>query len=135
MSKGDRKVDADRLFECLVLGGLGCLTVLGISRGMMLSARGVRIFTIDRERTKREGLADLAFLLCFVLWVYETASTEIGAARPGQSGLGNGTGLGEPAEFSTFRVARYSSRWSQDNFPQGRVNQAAGKADAPGAQA
>jgi len=65
-------VDADRIFECLVLGGLGCLTVLGISRGMMLSARGVRIFPIDRERTIREGLADLAFLLCFVLWVYET---------------------------------------------------------------
>jgi protein-S-isoprenylcysteine O-methyltransferase Ste14 len=65
-------VDADRLFEYLVLGALGCLAVLGISRGMMLSARGVRIFPIDRERTLREGLADLAFLLCFILWVYET---------------------------------------------------------------
>ena len=65
-------MDADRLFECLVLGALACLGVLGISRGVMLSARGVRIFAIDRERTLREGLADLAFLLCFFLWVYET---------------------------------------------------------------
>jgi protein-S-isoprenylcysteine O-methyltransferase Ste14 len=56
----------------LVLVALGCLGVLAISRGMMLSARGVRIFAIDRERTMREGLADLAFLLCFFLWVYET---------------------------------------------------------------
>ena len=65
-------MDVDRLFGCLVLGAMGCLGVLGISRGVMLSARGVRIFTIDRERTIREALADLAFLLCFVFWVYET---------------------------------------------------------------
>jgi protein-S-isoprenylcysteine O-methyltransferase Ste14 len=65
-------VDADRLFECLVLVALGCLGFLGISRGVMLSARGVRIFAIDPERTMREGLADLAFLLGFLLWVYET---------------------------------------------------------------
>jgi protein-S-isoprenylcysteine O-methyltransferase Ste14 len=56
----------------LVLVALGCLGFLGISRGMMLSARGVRIFAIDRERTMQEGLADLAFLLGFLLWVYET---------------------------------------------------------------
>ena len=50
---------------------------MGISRGMMLWARGVRIFAIDRERTLREGLADLAFLLCFFLWVYETLAFAI----------------------------------------------------------
>jgi len=65
-------VDTNRLFECYVLVALGCLGFLGISRGMMLSARGVRIFAIDRERTAQEGLADLAFLLIFLLWVYET---------------------------------------------------------------
>ncbi len=64
-------MDANRPFECLALGALGCLGILGISRGMMLSARGVRIFPIDRKRTVREGLADLAFLLFFFLWVYE----------------------------------------------------------------
>ncbi len=56
----------------MVLVALGCLGFLGISRGMMLSALGVRIFAIDRQRTVPEGLADLAFLLCFLLWVYET---------------------------------------------------------------
>lgn len=70
--KEDKYVDADRLFECLVLVELGCLGFQGISRGMMLSARSVRIFAIDRERTMREGLADLAFLLGFLLWVHET---------------------------------------------------------------
>lgn len=38
----------------------------------MLSARGVRIFPVDRERTIPQGLADLGFLLCFLLWAYET---------------------------------------------------------------
>jgi protein-S-isoprenylcysteine O-methyltransferase Ste14 len=65
-------VDVDHLFGCLILGTLGCLAGLGITRGVMLSARGVRIFPIDRERTIREGLADLAFLLCFIFWLYET---------------------------------------------------------------
>jgi len=65
-------VETSRLVEWWALGALGCLGLLGISRGVMLSARGVRILPIDRERTLREGLADLAFLLCFLLWVYET---------------------------------------------------------------
>ncbi len=55
-----------------MLVALGGLALLGISRGLMLSARGVQVFAIDRERTMREGLADLAFLLGFLLWVYET---------------------------------------------------------------
>jgi protein-S-isoprenylcysteine O-methyltransferase Ste14 len=66
------EVAADRLFDWLVLGALACLGVLGIGRGVMLSARGVRIFAIDPQRTLREGLADLGFLLCFLLWVHET---------------------------------------------------------------
>lgn len=65
-------MDANRPFEYLVLVALGCLGCLGVGRGMMLRARGVRIFVIDQERTIREGLADLAFLLCLLLWVYET---------------------------------------------------------------
>jgi protein-S-isoprenylcysteine O-methyltransferase Ste14 len=54
------------------LAALAALGILGVGRGVMLSLRGVRIFPIDRERTLSEGLADLAFLLCFLLWVYET---------------------------------------------------------------
>lgn len=59
------------LFESLVLGALSCLAILGIGRALMLSASGVRIIAIDRERTVSQGLADLGFVLCFLLWVYE----------------------------------------------------------------
>jgi protein-S-isoprenylcysteine O-methyltransferase Ste14 len=55
-----------------VIGALVCLGILGVGRGVMLAARGVRIFPLDRERTLREGVADLGFVLCFLLWVYET---------------------------------------------------------------
>jgi protein-S-isoprenylcysteine O-methyltransferase Ste14 len=64
-------VAADRLFDWAALGALGCLTILGIGRGLVLSARGVRIIAVDRERTVPEGLVDLGFVLCFLLWVYE----------------------------------------------------------------
>jgi protein-S-isoprenylcysteine O-methyltransferase Ste14 len=64
-------VAVDRLFDSLVLGALGCLAILGIGRALMLSARGVRVIAIDRERTVSQGLADLGFALCFLLWVYE----------------------------------------------------------------
>ena len=50
---------------------------MGVGRGVMLSVRGVQIFPIDPERTLSEGLADLAFLVCFLLWVYETLAFAI----------------------------------------------------------
>jgi len=62
---------ADGLVESLVLGGLGCLAILGIGRAMMLSARGIQLIVIDRERTVSQCLADLSFVLYFLLWVYE----------------------------------------------------------------
>jgi protein-S-isoprenylcysteine O-methyltransferase Ste14 len=62
---------ADHPFESLVLGALGCLAILGIGRAIVLSAGGVRIIAVDRERTGSQGLADLVFVLCFLLWVYE----------------------------------------------------------------
>jgi protein-S-isoprenylcysteine O-methyltransferase Ste14 len=70
-------VATDHLFESLVLGALGCLAILGIGRAMMLSARGVRIIAIDRERTVSQGLADLGFVLCFLLWVYEVLAVTL----------------------------------------------------------
>jgi protein-S-isoprenylcysteine O-methyltransferase Ste14 len=65
---------ADRLFESLTLGALGCLAVLGIGRAVMLRAGGVRIIAIDRERTAGEALADLGFVLCFLVWAYEVVA-------------------------------------------------------------
>jgi protein-S-isoprenylcysteine O-methyltransferase Ste14 len=64
-------VGTDPVFASLVLSALGCLAILGIGRALMLSARGVRIIAIDRERTVFQGLADLGFVLGFLLWVYE----------------------------------------------------------------
>jgi protein-S-isoprenylcysteine O-methyltransferase Ste14 len=62
---------ADRLVDSLVLAALGSLAILGIGRAMMLSARGIRIVALDRERTVFQGLADLGFVLCFLAWAYE----------------------------------------------------------------
>lgn len=61
----------DRLFEWSALAALGCLAILGIGRAAMLSARGVRVIALDRERTALEGLADLGFVLCFFAWAWE----------------------------------------------------------------
>ena len=62
---------AQRLFELWVLGVLACLGILGIGRGILLGARGVRVLAIDRQRSLAEALADLGFILCFLLFVYE----------------------------------------------------------------
>lgn len=63
---------AEHLFEWSVVVALGGLAALGIGRGIILSARGVRVVAVDRERTLFEGLVDLGFVLGFVLWAYET---------------------------------------------------------------
>jgi protein-S-isoprenylcysteine O-methyltransferase Ste14 len=64
-------VSADRLSEWLVLGALGCLGGLGIGRGLLLAARGVRVLAVDRQRSLAEALGDASFVLGFLLWVYE----------------------------------------------------------------
>ena len=70
-------MDTNRIFECLAIIALGIPALMGISRGLTLSARGVRIFAIDRSRSIREGLADLVFLLGFLLWIYEVMAFAI----------------------------------------------------------
>lgn len=62
----------ERPFEWLVIAALAGLGVLGIGRAALLTARGVRLLPRDRERSVGEGLADLGFVLAFLLWVYET---------------------------------------------------------------
>jgi protein-S-isoprenylcysteine O-methyltransferase Ste14 len=68
---------ADRPFESMVLVALGCLAILGIGRAAVLSARGVRIIAIDRGRTTSQALADLGFVLCFLLWMYEVLASTL----------------------------------------------------------
>lgn len=64
-------MSTEHVFEWAVVGALACLAALGIGRAIMLAARGVRVFPIDRERTVSEALADAVFVLSFLLWVYE----------------------------------------------------------------
>jgi protein-S-isoprenylcysteine O-methyltransferase Ste14 len=65
-------VDPSRPFAAFVLVALAGLGILAVGRGVQLRARGVRILAIDRQRTLAEGLADLGFVLAFLVWVYET---------------------------------------------------------------
>jgi len=55
-----------------VLIELGCLAALGVTRGVMLTARGVRTVGTHRERSLGEGLAGPAIVLGLPLWAYET---------------------------------------------------------------
>jgi protein-S-isoprenylcysteine O-methyltransferase Ste14 len=61
----------ERFFDCYSLGALLCLVCLGIARGAMQYARGVRVVVADRQRSISEILVDLLFLACLGLWVYE----------------------------------------------------------------
>jgi protein-S-isoprenylcysteine O-methyltransferase Ste14 len=67
-------VDSSRPFAAFVLGALVCLGLIAVGRGAQLASRGVRILAVDRERTLAEGLADLGFVLAFLVWVYETVA-------------------------------------------------------------
>ena len=60
-----------RFFEWFQLGALACLGLLGVSRTLLLRARGVGVITTDRERTRPQMAVD-TFALCILLvWAYE----------------------------------------------------------------
>ena len=58
----------------LVLAALLGLAALAVARARVLSRRGIALFAIDPERTPPEALADLAFVLCFLLWLFESVA-------------------------------------------------------------
>jgi protein-S-isoprenylcysteine O-methyltransferase Ste14 len=66
-----------RFFEMWVVLVLAGLAGLAVGRGVALSRRGVRIFPVDRQRSVGQGLADLAFVLAFLLWLYETLAAAL----------------------------------------------------------
>lgn len=66
-----------RIVDLLALLALGCVGITGLARAVALTARGVWVLPIDRERSVPEGLADLAFLLGLLAWVYEAVATVI----------------------------------------------------------
>lgn len=55
-------------FQLIVLGGLA---ILGISRGMALYARKIRVVIIDPQMPFRLKLIGMLFIVCFLLWIYE----------------------------------------------------------------
>jgi protein-S-isoprenylcysteine O-methyltransferase Ste14 len=70
-------MSGDRLLDLTALGMLGCVAAVGLTRALLLAARGVWVLPIDRKRSLPEALTDLAFLLGLAVWVYEAIATGI----------------------------------------------------------
>jgi protein-S-isoprenylcysteine O-methyltransferase Ste14 len=70
-------MSADRLLDLLSLLALACVGITGFGRAVSLARRGVWVLPIDRERTLPEGLADLAFALGLLIWVYDAITTAV----------------------------------------------------------
>ena len=64
----------DSWTDGFALAALATLGVLGLGRAIALGAKGVSVVPIDRERRPREMLADIAFLLSGLLWIYEVVA-------------------------------------------------------------
>ncbi|MCP5057478.1 MAG: isoprenylcysteine carboxylmethyltransferase family protein [bacterium] len=62
---------ADHLLDVLALVLLACAGFTGLWRAVALAFRGVWVLPIDRERSPSEALADLAFVLGLLTWLYE----------------------------------------------------------------
>ncbi len=64
----------DSWTDGFALAALATLGVLGFGRAIALGAKGVSVVPIDRERRPHEMLADIAFLLSGLLWIYEVVA-------------------------------------------------------------
>jgi len=62
---------ASGFFDWFQFGILVCWGTLGVTRALLLHARGVRVFVADRQRTFWEMLADGLALVCLLIWAYE----------------------------------------------------------------
>lgn len=60
-----------RFFEWFQLGVLACWVLLGVTRILLLRARGVAVITADRERTRWQMAVDTFALACLLVWAYE----------------------------------------------------------------
>jgi protein-S-isoprenylcysteine O-methyltransferase Ste14 len=60
-----------RFFEWFQLGALACLALLGLTRALLLRARGVRILVGDWQRTPCQMIADTLGFACLLAWAYE----------------------------------------------------------------
>lgn len=63
-----------RFFEWFQFGALACLGFLGVTRILLLRARGVSVFVADWERTVWQMVGDTFMLGCLLLWAYEVVA-------------------------------------------------------------
>ena len=60
-----------RFPEWFAFGALACLMGLALTRALMLRARGVSVFVVDRQRTGWQMLADTVMVACLPAFAYE----------------------------------------------------------------
>lgn len=60
-----------RLCEWFAFGVLACWMGLGLTRALMLRARGVSVIVVDRQRTGWQMLADTVMLACLLAFACE----------------------------------------------------------------
>ncbi|HOB99872.1 MAG TPA: isoprenylcysteine carboxylmethyltransferase family protein [Verrucomicrobiota bacterium] len=60
-----------RFSEWFAFGALACWMGLGLTRALMLRARGVSVFVGDRQRTGWQMLADTVMVACLLAFAYE----------------------------------------------------------------
>jgi len=60
-----------RFCEWFAFGALACWMTLALMRVLMLRARGVSVFVLDRQRTGWQMLADTVMFACLLAFPYE----------------------------------------------------------------
>ena len=66
-----RRVMASQFFEWFPFGHLMCWGLIGLTKAIHSRVGGVRVFAVDRERTRWQRLVDLAACACLLFWAYE----------------------------------------------------------------
>lgn len=74
MSDGVKRDMPSRFFEWFQFGALACWGLLGVTRILLLRARGVSVFAADCERTLWQMAVDTFALACLLVWAYEVVA-------------------------------------------------------------
>lgn len=96
---------ADHLARLLALLALASVAAAALARIVALSARGVRVLPIDRERSLAQGLADLAAVLGLLFWLYQAVASAAAPAWLVAPGLFGGLALPWPARWLGLAAA------------------------------
>ena len=84
----------------VALAVLAALGVLGIGRAIVLGLQGILVIPVDRERRPQEIVADVVFVVSFLLWLYEV----VAAAWPLDAHLAPRFLLGTVVDSAPVRV-------------------------------